>query len=75
MSLTAYPGNPQVNGTALIVLSDAPPNVAVQWSLVGAGAILARSACTDERGVAGAVYYPPESGGASTVVISVTRGV
>lgn len=71
MSLVAYPPNPSADGTALVVFAG-PPNVAVEWSLVGSGSLAPQGASTDARGVAGAVYTPTTAG--DVVTISVTHG-
>ncbi len=71
MSLTAYPQNPQADGTALIVYAG-PPNVAVEWSLTGSGSLTPQSFSTDERGAAGAIYTPGTAG--DLVTISITHG-
>ena len=69
--ITAYPPNPQVDATCLLVFSG-PPNVAVAWTLTGPGSIAPQSACTDARGVAGCVFTPAHAGDA--VTISVQHG-
>lgn len=71
MTLTAYPPNPQADGTALIVFSG-PPNVAVEWALTGLGSITPQSVATDARGMAGAVFTPVSAG--DQVTVSVTHG-
>lgn len=69
MSLTAYPRNPSADATAMIVFSG-PPNVAVVWSLDGAGTITPKSKSTDARGVAGAVFTPNAAGDIVTVLVT-----
>ena len=71
MTITAYPKSPRVDGTALLVYSG-PPNVAVEWDLIGTGTLTPQDVCTDARGVAGAVFTPYAAG--DTVTIAVTHG-
>jgi hypothetical protein len=69
MSLTAYPLRPAVDATALIVFKGSP-NVTVDWDLTGPGTLEPKSPCTDERGVAAALFTPAATG---TVTVSVTH--
>lgn len=69
MSLTAYPQRVSVDATALVVFSG-PPNVAVEWSLDGAGSLAPQSFSTDARGVAGAVYTPVTAGDVATITVT-----
>jgi hypothetical protein len=71
MTITAYPSNPQVDATAMLVFSG-PPNVAVSWALVGSGSLAPETEATDGRGIAAAIYTPGTAG--DTVMVSVTHG-
>lgn len=70
-TLTAFPTRIRDDATSLLVYKGVP-HVSIEWSLTGAGTLVAFSSVTDETGVAAAKYTPGTAG--TTVTVEVTVG-
>jgi hypothetical protein len=71
MSITAYPVNPAVDATALLVYLG-PANATVSWAITsGAGALEPLAPATDASGRAACRFTPAAAG---PVTVSVTHG-
>lgn len=70
-TLRAVPQVIKSDATSLIIFSG-PPNVAVEWSLSGAGQLSEQSSSTGSNGAASAKYTPVNDGSESSSVVEIT---
>jgi hypothetical protein len=69
MSITVYPPKVRVGATALLVF-EGRPNVTIAWYVEGSGYVTPKSAATDSRGRAWAIYTPWLPGNSRITVAS-----